>query len=150
MTGKAWLDLAKEMNNKEQRYNSLYMDIAKRVAQMSYARRLQVGAVAVKDGRIISMGFNGMPSGWDEDGGHVYKTKPQVLHAERNALDKMARSTESGDGADLFVTHAPCLECAKSIYGAGIKRVFFGTAYRSTDGVEFLEKCGVMIENFSD
>jgi dCMP deaminase len=148
------------MSNKEQRYNSLYMDIAKRVAKMSYARRLQVGAVAVKDGRIISMGFNGMPSGWDndcegivelnEDGGHVYKTKPQVLHAESNCLAKLARSTESGEGADLFVTHAPCMDCAKSIYQSGIRRVFFGNAYRSTDGIEFLQKSGVTVENFSD
>lgn len=136
------------------------MDIAARVARMSYARRLQVGAVVVKDGRIISMGFNGMPSGWDndcedivelhEDGGHTYKTKPQVLHAESNAIAKLARSTESGENADLFVTHAPCIECAKLIYQSGVRRVYYGTAYRDSSGVEFLKKSGLEVENFTN
>lgn len=142
--------------SKQKRYNHLYIDIANRVAKMSYARRLQVGAVVVKDGRIISMGFNGMPAGWDndcedivelnEDGGHTYKTKPQVLHAESNAIAKLARSTESGEGADLFVTHAPCMDCAKMIYQAGISRVYYGSAYRDAGGIDFLKQSGVEVE----
>ena len=144
--------------NKQQRYNSLYMDIAKRVAKMSYARRLQVGAVVVKDDRVISMGFNGMPSGWDnncediveqhEDGGQILKTKPEVLHAESNAVSKLARSAESGLGADMFITHAPCMDCAKLIYQSGIKCVYFEMAYRDDSGIKFLEKSGVTVENF--
>lgn len=144
--------------NKQQRYNSLYMDIAKRVAKMSYARRLQVGAVVVKDDRVISMGFNGMPSGWDnncediveqhEDGGQILITKPEVLHAESNAVSKLARSAESGLGADMFITHAPCMDCAKLIYQSGIKCVYFGMAYRDDSGIKFLEKSGVTVENF--
>ena len=144
--------------NKQQRYNSLYMDIAKRVAKMSYARRLQVGAVVVKDDRVISMGFNGMPSGWDnncediveqhEDGGQILKTKPEVLHAESNAVSKLARSAESGLGADMFITHAPCRDCAKLIYQSGIKCVYFEMAYRDDSGIKFLEKSGVTVENF--
>ena len=143
----------------KEKFIKAYMDTAKRFAELSYARRLHVGAVVVKDGRIISMGFNGMPAGWDndcediielnEDGGHVYKTKPQVLHAESNAIAKLAKSTESGDGADIFITHAPCIDCAKIIYQSGIKRVYFRTAYRSTDGVDFLKNSSVIVENFS-
>lgn len=111
------------------------MDIADRVAKMSYAQRLQVGAVIVKDGRIISMGFNGMPAGWDNNCEFDYTdpqtkitelvTRKEVLHSESNAIAKLARSTESGEGADLFVTHAPCLDCAKMIYQAGIKTVYY-------------------------
>jgi dCMP deaminase len=129
------------------------MDIASRVAKMSYARRLQVGAVIVKDGRIISMGFNGMPSGWDNNCEHTVdnnelKTNPEVLHAESNAIAKLARSTESGEGADIFITHAPCIDCAKMIYQAGIKSVYFSSAYRNNDGIDFLQKSGLEVENF--
>lgn len=138
------------------------MDIASRVADMSHARRLQVGAVIVKDDRIISMGFNGMPSGWDnncedtvveevdEKFVTVLKTKPEVLHAESNALAKLARSTESGDGADIFITHAPCLDCAKMIYQTGIRRVFYRNSYRSDDGLQFLKQSGVDVKNIAD
>jgi dCMP deaminase len=129
------------------------MDIAARVAVMSYARRLQVGAVIVKDGRIISMGFNGMPTGWDnnceQEINDQLKTNPEVLHAESNAVAKLARSTESGEGADIFITHAPCMDCAKLIYQSGIKSVYYSMAYRSTDGVEFLQKSGLTVENFN-
>ena len=159
--------------SKEKRYNSLYMDIAGRVAKMSYACRLQVGAIIVKDGRIISMGFNGMPAGWDnncehkvyatdtatdpdlwdyrEEDGTVYnlKTNPQVLHAESNAVSKLARSSESGEGSDLFVTHAPCMDCAKLIYQSGVKRVYYRAAYRDGGGLEFLKKSGIAVENFT-
>ena len=152
----------------------MYMDWAKRAAQCSYAMRLKVGAVIVKDNHV-TYGYNGMPSGWDnncetkqyclskdvngnyfpgseeeypfEDAIGKYKlvTRPEVLHAETNALAKMARSTESGVNADIFITHAPCLDCAKLIYQSGIKRVYFGAAYRSTSGIEFLEKSGIEV-----
>jgi dCMP deaminase len=136
-----------------------YIDVATRFAELSHARRLHVGAIVVKDDRIISIGYNGMPAGWDnnceyeiyEDNGEdepevILKTKPEVLHAETNAIAKLARSNESGLDSDLFVTHAPCLDCAKLIYQAGIRRVFFGTAYRDNSGVDFLKKSGVAIE----
>jgi dCMP deaminase len=134
------------------------MDWARRTAELSHARRLQVGAVIVKDDTVISYGYNGMPAGWDnncedevyqQDGTAGLKTKPEVLHAERNALDKLAkRGGAGGEGASMFTTHAPCLECAKSIYGAGIKNVYFREQYRSDDGVEFLKKCGVNVSRF--
>lgn len=135
------------------------MDWAHRCAQLSHAKRLQVGAVIVKDDSVISYGYNGMPAGWDndcefeiyEDNGDdepitILKTKPEVLHAESNAVAKLARSINSGNGADIFITHAPCLDCAKLVYQAGIKRVYFGTAYRDDAGIRFLERSGVTIE----
>ena len=132
-----------------------YMKTAETFAELSHARRLHVGAIVVKDDRIISIGYNGMPTGWDndcedivelhEDGGHIYKTKPEVLHAETNALSKLARSSESGLDSDLFVTHSPCLDCAKIIYQAGIRRVWYGTAYRDNSGIDFLKKSGVEV-----
>jgi dCMP deaminase len=134
-----------------------YMDTAYRFAELSYARRLHVGAIIVKDDRIISIGYNGMPSGWDNncevevlnvhDGSSELKTRPEVLHAESNAISKLARSQESGLGADLFVTHSPCLDCAKLIYQSGIKRVYFGASYRSAEGIEFLVKSNVEVIN---
>jgi len=122
------------------------MDVAKRFAQLSHAERLQVGAIVVKDDRIIAYGYNGMPSGWDNCCEENGKTKPEVLHAESNAIAKLARSNESGLGADLFITHSPCIECAKLIYQSGIKTVYFGENYRSNDGIDFLQasKIGVM------
>jgi len=123
-----------------------YMDVAKRFAQLSHAERLQVGAIVVKDDRIIAYGYNGMPSGWNNCCEENGKTKPEVLHAESNAIAKLARSNESGLGADLFITHSPCIECAKLIYQSGIKTVYFGENYRSNDGIDFLQasKIGVM------
>jgi dCMP deaminase len=115
-----------------------YMDVAKRFAQLSHAKRLNVGAIVVKDDRIISIGYNGMPSGWENECEIENTTKPQVLHAESNAIAKLARSNDSGLGADIFITHSPCIECAKLIYQSGIKRVYFGEQYRSTDGLDFL------------
>ena len=139
----------------KQKYIDLYMDWAERTAQLSHARRLQVGAVIVKDDSVISYGYNGMPAGWDnncedqtydEDGFHItLKTKPEVLHAESNAIAKLAKSSNSGDGADIFITHAPCLDCAKLIYQAGIKRVFFGNHYRDSAGLNFLKSSGVAV-----
>lgn len=138
----------------KQKYIDLYMDWAKRTAQLSHARRLQVGAVVVKDDSVISYGYNGMPAGWDnncedkvwtQDGDYGLKTKPEVLHAESNAIAKLAKSSNSGDGADIFITHAPCLDCAKLIYQSGIRRVWFGQHYRDAAGVKFLEASGVAV-----
>lgn len=164
------------------------MKTAKIFAGLSHARRLHVGAIVVKDDRIISIGYNGMPAGWDNDcedkeymssdaGGwlspdeieerwpyqeqqlpkdsgiwrrYQLKTKAEVLHAESNAISKLARSQESGLGADIFITHSPCLDCAKLIYQSGIKRVYFGSAYRSTEGITFLEKSGVIVEQIDE
>ena len=127
------------------------MDTAKIFAELSHARRLHVGAIVVKDDRVISIGYNGMPAGWDntcedvqKDG--TLKTKPEVLHAESNAISKLARSQESGLGADIFITHAPCMECAKLIYQSGIKRVYFGMAYRDESGIKFLKHSGLEVE----
>lgn len=135
----------------EKTRHSLYMDIATRVSQESYAQRLKVGSVIVKNGRIISMGWNGMPSGWDntcedvlEDGTLV--TKSETLHAESNALMKVAKSTESSDGATLYCTLAPCIDCAKLILQSGIKNVYYQADYRKDDGINFLKNSGVIIE----
>lgn len=143
----------------KEKFVNAYMDVAERFAELSSARRLHVGAIVVKDDRIISIGYNGMPAGWDndceleiyEDNGDdepvtILKSKPEVLHAERNALDKLAKSNEGGLGATMFVTHAPCLECAKSIYGSGISTVYYGEDYRAEEGILFLKKCGVNIQ----
>jgi dCMP deaminase len=119
------------------------MDVAKRFAQLSHAKRLNVGAIVVKDDRIISIGYNGMPSGWENECEIENRTKPQVLHAESNAIAKLARSNDSGLGADLFITHSPCIECAKLIYQSGINRVYFGEHYRSTDGLDFLKASNI-------
>jgi len=127
-----------------------YMDVAERFAQLSSATRLQVGAIVVKDDRIISIGYNGMPTGWDnccEDENN--KSKPEVLHAESNAIAKLARSPESGEGATLFVTHSPCIECAKLIYQSGIKQVYYGESYRSSDGIDFLNASDVGVEKLN-
>ena len=140
------------------------MDWATRVAQLSYARRLQVGAVIVKDDCVISYGYNGMPAGWDnnceheipispwpaelpEELGNTYtlKTRPEVLHAESNAVSKLAKTNNSGNEADIFITHSPCLECAKLIYQSGIKRVWYGINYRDDSGINFLRKSGVEV-----
>ena len=163
------------------------MDWAARTAELSHARRLQVGAVIVKDDTVISYGYNGMPAGWDNNcedkdymsrdaGGwldpeeiyerwpfeetvvvandnesfetnmrYCLKTKLEVLHAESNAVSKLAKSNNSGRGADLFVTHSPCIECAKLIYQSGISSVYYRNSYRDVAGVEFLEKSGVKV-----
>jgi dCMP deaminase len=132
-----------------------YMDVAERFSKLSSAKRLQVGAIVVKDDRIISIGYNGMPSGWDntcedvveihEDGGIVTKTKLEVIHAEANAIAKLAKGNESGDGSTMFLTHAPCIDCAKQMYTAGIKKVYYRDSYRDTVGLDFLVKCDIMV-----
>lgn len=132
------------------KFVQLYSDIAQRVAELSSARRLKVGAIAVKDNRIISLGYNGMPAGWDNNCEHEQedgslKTRPEVLHAESNCLAKIARSHESAEGADMFVTHAPCMDCAKLIYQAGIQRVYYGNQYRSHAGIDFLNQSNIQV-----
>ena len=164
------------------------MDWAHRAAELSYARRLKVGAVVVKDDTVISYGYNGMPAGWDNNcedkdymsrdaGGWLnpdeieerwpfeetivvandnesfettaryrLKTKPEVLHAESNAVAKLAKSHNSGLGADLFVTHAPCIHCAKLIFQSGIARVWFGENYRDDAGIQFLKQSGIEVK----
>ena len=122
-----------------------YMDVAERFAQLSSAKRLQVGAIVVKDDRIISIGYNGMPSGWDNCCEEDNKTKPEVIHAESNAISKLARGNESGLGATMFVTHQPCIDCAKLIYQSGIATVYYKNEYRSTQGLDFLNKSVVQV-----
>ena len=150
------------------------MKTAETFAELSHARRLHVGAIIVKDDRIISIGYNGMPAGWDnncedkiysndytgnigyweyqEEDGTAYnlKTKPEVLHAETNAIAKLAKSSDSGSGATMFVTHAPCLDCAKLVYQSGISRVIYRDSYRSTSGVDFLQKSGVKVNQVDE
>jgi len=144
---------------KVHQYKRLYMDIAERVAEMSHAQRLKVGAVVVRDGRIISMGWNGMPAGWDneceQDLWHAASedvervTRAEVLHAESNAISKLARSIESGLDAEMYCTHNPCMECAKLIYQSGIKKVYYKTEYRDHGGIGFLNK-SIEIEHMID
>lgn len=138
---------------KEQRYDNLYMDIVDRLAQMSYAQRKKVGCLIIKDGRILSMGWNGMPSGWnnicehlDEEVGLVV-TNDEVLHAEANALSKVSKSHESTEHAIMYVNCSPCMECAKMIYQSGIVEVVYKNRYYGSkgDGVPFLIKSGVKI-----
>jgi len=134
------------------------MDVAERTAQLSHAVRLKVGAIVVKDDRIISIGYNGMPAGWDNNcedqitypdaEGITLKTKPEVLHAETNAISKLAKSNEAGENAVMFCTHAPCIDCAKLIYQSGISRLIYRDAYRSTDGIDFLTKSKVDVAKF--
>ena len=173
----------------KEKFKHAYMDTARRFAELSPAQRRKVGAIVVKDDRIISIGYNGMPVGWDNEceykdymamdaGGWLgpdeivqrwpftevqtrytdagepweytarYKlvTKDEVLHAERNALDKLARKDGGAAGASLFTTAAPCIECAKSIHVAGISEVYYSEEYKSTAGIEFLKKCGINVE----
>ena len=155
------------------------MKAASVYAELSTAQRLQVGCVIVKDNTIIGIGYNGMPSGWNnmcEDvefvlkeecqatdewmrengfretahGWTRLKSKAEVLHAESNAIAKVSRSTNSSDGAAMFITHAPCLECAKMIYQSGIKEVYFKETYRSDAGINFLKQCDVKVIQFEE
>jgi dCMP deaminase len=141
-------------NSMQQKWIDAYMDTAERFAQLSSAKRLHVGAIVVKDDRIISIGYNGMPAGWDNncedviqysDDTVTLKSKPEVLHAETNAIAKLAKSNESGLGAAMFITHAPCLDCAKLIYQSGIGSVLYRNSYRDTAGIDFLEKCKINV-----
>lgn len=123
------------------------MEVAEVFANLSHAKRLKVGAIVVKDDRIISIGYNGTPAGWDnvcED--ENYTTIPEVVHAEANSIAKLAKSQESGEEAIMFITHTPCVECSKLIYTSGIKKVYFKNYYRDQSGLEFLKKCKVEVE----
>lgn len=142
------------------------MDIAHITAKLSSARRLQVGSVIVKDNKILATGYNGMPSGWDNNcedeviqsyasfEGAVFNTalvtKKEVLHAETNAIAKVAHSTESSQGSTLFCTHAPCIECAKLIYQAGIATVYYHNEYRDDCGIKFLRMSGVNVQQYCE
>lgn len=145
----------------KKKFIDAHMKVAEVYAQLSSAQRLKVGCVAVKNDTIIGIGYNGMPSGWDNkcevdisevvdiDGRSVTPaqnvTRPEVLHAETNCLAKISRSTNSSEDAYLFVTHAPCLQCAKLIYQSGIKSIFYRNDYRDSSGLEFLKKCKVEV-----
>ena len=160
----------------KEKYIDAYMDVAERFSKLSSAVRLQVGSIVVKDDRIISLGYNGTPNGWDNDceykiyqeddkqnwqgadntdlqypytdyEGNPYRltSKPEVLHAEMNALMKLAKYNESGNNAAIFITHSPCIDCAKGIYQAGIKEVYYKHNYRDTAGIKFLERCGIPV-----
>jgi len=148
----------------KQKHIEAYMKTAEVFAECSTAIRLHVGAIIVKDERIISIGYNGTPSGWDNNCEEVVnvnpsdprydynhftkelKTKPEVLHAETNAIAKLAKFDGSGSGSVLFVTHAPCLDCAKLVFQAGISSVYYRNSYRDDAGVDFLYKAGVKVE----
>lgn len=134
------------MESKQQLLDKRYLRMAEIWAENSYCKRRQVGCLVVKDKRIISDGYNGTPSGFEnicEDEDNV--TKPYVLHAEANAITKLARSHNNSDGATLYVTDSPCIECAKLIIQSGIKRVVFIRMYRITDGVELLQRAGIEV-----
>ena len=153
----------------KQKFIDAHMASAEVYSRLSSAKRLQVGCVVVKDNTIIGIGYNGMPSGWtndcemkvyatewsidndiwdyQEEDGTQYnlKTRPEVLHAETNALAKIARSTNSSEGASLFVTHAPCIDCAKLIHQSGINSVYYRNSYRDELGINFLNQCKVKV-----
>ena len=127
------------------------MQMAELTATLSYAKRLQVGALIVKGNRIVGTGYNGMPTDWENDcefevDGEL-KTKQEVLHAETNAIAKVAQSTETSEGSTMFCTHAPCLDCAKLIYQSGIATLYFKHEYRDDAGIKFLKLSGVNVHN---
>lgn len=169
----------------KEKFKHAYMDTARRFAELSPAKRMHVGAIVVKDDRIISIGYNGMPVGWDNECEHKeymnaakagfmtqeaieqqfpfeeyvqeyqamrrYRlvTKDEVLHAESNAIAKLAKSNDSGLGASLFVTHSPCIHCAKLILQSGIGSVYYGENYRDDAGLKFLERSGITVEQIN-
>jgi len=134
------------IDDKQNKLDSRYLRMARIWAENSYCKRRQVGALVVKDKMIISDGYNGTPSGFEnvcEDENNV--TKPYVLHAEANAITKLARSGNNSDGSTLYVTDAPCIECAKLIIQAGIKRVVYARQYRLDDGLQLLRRAGIEV-----
>jgi dCMP deaminase len=141
----------------KQKFIDYFMKIAEITSSLSTATRLKVGTVIVRENQILATGYNGTPSGWDNtcedvvwhsDGTRTTKTKPIVIHSESNALMKISRSTESSEGATLFCTHAPCLDCAKLIYQGGISSVYYRDTYRETTGLDFLKMSGVKVERY--
>ena len=138
--------MATTNNNKHGKLDQRYLRMAMIWAENSYCERRKVGAIVVKDKTIISDGYNGTPSGFEnvcEDENNL--TKPYVLHAEANAITKLARSNNNSEGATLYVTASPCIECAKLIIQAGIKRVVYAEKYRLEDGLRLLEKANVEV-----
>ena len=138
-------------NNKQQTLDYRYLRMAKIWAENSYCKRRKVGALVVKDKMIISDGYNGTPSGFDnvcEDSRDL--TLPYVLHAEANAITKLARSSNNSDGSTLYVTDSPCIECAKLIIQAGIKRVVYAEKYRLEDGIALLQRAGIEVIYLND
>jgi len=144
----------------KQKFIDYYMKVAELTSTLSYAKRLQVGSVIVKGNKILATGYNGMPSGWDNDCETVeiveidekfskqLVTKQEVLHSETNAIAKVSASTESSEGAAMFCTHAPCINCAKLIYQSGINSLYYRNTYRDTSGIEFLKKSGVVVTKY--
>jgi dCMP deaminase len=140
-------DAVHPYGDKQVQFDRRYLEMARIWAQNSYCKRRQVGALIVKGKMIISDGYNGTPVGFEnicEDENN--KTKPYVLHAEANAITKVAKSNNSSEGATLYITTSPCLECAKLIIQSGIRRVVFCDSYHTKDGVELLKKAGIEIE----
>ena len=141
----------------KQKFVDYYMKVAQLTSTLSYAKRLQVGSVIVKGNKILATGYNGMPSGWDNtcetteivelDEKFIKQlvTKQEVLHSETNAIAKVSASTESSEGATMFCTHAPCINCAKLIYQSGINNLYYRDTYRDTAGITFLESSGVSV-----
>ncbi len=131
------------MKDKQKKLDERYLRMARIWAENSYCKRRQVGALVVKDQRIISDGYNGTPSGFDNICEENNVSFPYVLHAEANAITKLARSHNNSEGSTLYVTASPCLECAKLIIQAGIKRVIYGENYRLDDGIQLLKRAGI-------
>jgi len=141
----------------KQKFIDYYMKVAQLTSTLSYAKRLQVGSVIVKGNKILATGYNGMPSGWDNecetteivelDEKFIKQlvTKQEVLHSETNAIAKVSASTESSEGATMFCTHAPCINCAKLIYQSGINNLYYRDTYRDAAGIKFLESSGVSV-----
>ena len=135
----------------KKKFIDYFMQMAELTASLSYAKRLQVGALIVKGNRIVGTGYNGMPTDWENDcefevDGEL-KTKQEVLHAETNAIAKVAQSTESSEGSTMFCTHAPCVDCAKLIYQSGIATLYFKHEYRDDAGLKFLKLSGVNVHH---
>jgi len=146
------------------KFDYAHMKAAETYAELSTAKRLKVGAVVVKNNRILSIGYNGMPAGWTnecEDDCVIYIndiplmdipenreliTKPEVIHAEMNCIGKLAKANESSENSSMYVTHSPCFDCAKLIHIAGISKVYYRDSYRNIDGIEFLNKCKIAVE----
>ena len=138
----------------KQKFIDYFMDVAIGASNLSHAQRRKTGCVIVKDRNILAFGYNGTPEGydnsceyttWDVFGVPKLVTKPEVLHAEENAIAKIARSTQSSDGSTAFITLSPCINCAKLLKNAGVTTVIYKDDYRIMDGVEFLKKCGVQV-----
>ncbi len=143
----------------KEKHIAMYMEMAEVAAKSSYAKRLQVGSIAVKDHRILSVGYNGTPPGMDNNceevvtptlpylqgDGPTLKTRKEVIHAEMNLIYKMARDGQAGNGADIFITHAPCFECSKAILSVGFNSVYFRNAYRDSSGIDMLWQNGVQV-----